>query len=111
MESLLPVACFVAGFALAWLVFRARHREAEAVFQNMASEAMARNAQALAGAVSPVQNSLERVDSKIRELEEARSGAYAALQEQVRAVLETQTQFRNDTFQALEIATPPPGEQ
>ena len=101
MQSLLPVVCFVAGFALAWLVLKARHKEAESAFQNLAADALARNAQALAGAVSPVQNSLERVDSKIRELEEARSGAYAALQEQVRAVLETQTQFRNDTFQAL----------
>ncbi len=101
MQSLIPVVCFIAGFALAWLVLRGRNREAETTFQNMASEAMARNAQALAGAVSPVQSSLEKVDSKIRELEEARSGAYASLQEQVRALLETQTKFRNETFQSL----------
>src|SRR5215469_16284718 len=101
MASLIPVVCFAAGFLLAWLVLRGRHREAETAFQNMAQDAMARSAQAVAGAVSPVQSSLEKVDSKIRELEEARKGAYAALQEQVRAVLETQTQFRNETFQTL----------
>ena len=101
MTGLLPVVCFVAGFALAWLVLRGRHRDAETAFQNLAAEAMARNAQALAGAVSPVQSSLDKVDSKIRELEEARSGTYAALQEQVRSLLESQTQFRNETFQSL----------
>lgn len=53
--------------------------------------------QAIADLVRPVRESLEKVDSKIRELETARSGAYAGLSEQVRALLETQAQLRSET--------------
>ena len=54
----------------------------------------------LAAVVSPVRESLDRVDSKIQELETARAGAYAALQEQVRALIETQAQLRSETGKA-----------
>ena len=53
--------------------------------------------QAIADLVRPVRESLEKVDSKIQELETARSGAYAGLSEQVRALLETQAQLRSET--------------
>ena len=53
--------------------------------------------QAIADLVRPVRESLEKVDSKIRELETARSGAYAGLSEQIRALLETQAQLRSET--------------
>jgi DNA recombination protein RmuC len=44
-----------------------------------------------------VQASLEKVDAKIQEMEKTRAGAYAALHEQVRSLLETQTQLRGET--------------
>ena len=97
MEGILPVLCFVAGFALAWLVLRSRRRESEAVLREISSDAAARNAQALAGVVAPVQASLDKVDAKIHELEKSRAGAYAALHEQVRGLLETQSQLRDET--------------
>jgi DNA recombination protein RmuC len=53
--------------------------------------------QAIADLVRPVRESLEKVDGKIQDLETARSGAYAGLSEQVRALLETQTQLRSET--------------
>src|SRR6202035_428246 len=53
--------------------------------------------QAIAEMVTPVRASLEKVDTKIQELEKARAGAYAALQEQVRGLADTQSQLRAET--------------
>jgi len=123
VQNILPVLCFIAGFALAWLVFRVRQRESAAAFRALSADALARNnrafldlaqstlaqtqqaargdldlrQQAIAEMVTPVRASLEKVDSKIQELEKSRAGAYAALHEQVRGLLETQTQLRSET--------------
>jgi len=123
MQNILPVLCFIAGFALAWLVLRWRQAETETAFKALSSDALARNnqafldlarsalaetqqaarsdlemrQQAIVAMVTPVRASLEKVDSKIQELEKARSGAYAALHEQVRSLLETQAQLRAET--------------
>ena len=123
MQNILPVLCFVAGFALAWLILRRGAREADAAFKALSSDALARNNQAfldLARAtlaqtqeaargdleirqraivemVAPVRASLDKVDSRIQELEKARVGAYAALHEQVRSLLETQAHLRAET--------------
>ncbi|HKE25519.1 MAG TPA: DNA recombination protein RmuC [Bryobacteraceae bacterium] len=123
MSNILPVACFIAGFALAWLVLRARRRDTEAAFQALSAQALASNNQAflnLARAslaesnavargdlekrqqaiqelVAPVRTSLDQVDARIRELESVRAGAYAGLQEQVRSLIETQQQLRSET--------------
>jgi DNA recombination protein RmuC len=123
MQNILPVLCFIAGFLLAWLVFRRRRQEIEESFRALSSDALARNnqsflelakatlaethqaargdlelrQQAIADMVTPVRASLEKVDSKIQELEKARAGAYAGLQEQVRSLIETQTQLRGET--------------
>jgi DNA recombination protein RmuC len=101
MQNILPVLCFIAGFALAWLVLRARHRETQAAFQALSAEALARNNRTfaeLAGAtLTPVRESLDKVDHKIQELEKARVGAYAALSEQVRSLVETQAHLRTET--------------
>jgi DNA recombination protein RmuC len=97
MQDILPVLCFIAGFALAWLVLRWRTRETESAFQALSADALARNNQAFLDLVAPVRNSLDKVDSKIQELEKARAGAYAALHEQVRGLAETQSQLRAET--------------
>jgi DNA recombination protein RmuC len=123
MQNILPVLCFIAGFGLAWLVLRWRQSETEAAFKALSSDALARNnqafldlarstlaetqqaargdlelrQQAIFAMVTPVRASLEKVDSKIQELEKARSGAYAALHEQVRSLIETQAQLRAET--------------
>lgn len=46
--------------------------------------------------VRPLHQSLERVESGVQELEKSRVAAYAGLSEQVRAMLETQAQLRNE---------------
>jgi DNA recombination protein RmuC len=123
MQNILPVLCFIAGFALAWLVFRWRTRETETAFRALSADALAQNnrafldlakstlaqtqqaargdldlrQQAIADMVTPVRASLEKVDSKIQELEKSRAGAYAALHEQVRGLLDTQAQLRSET--------------
>ena len=83
MQNILPVLCFIAGFGLAWLVLRRRSHEVEAAFLELAQGTIAKSQQAargdLAQVVSPVRESLDRVDSKIQELEKARVGAYATL--------------------------------
>src|SRR5438067_2167952 len=97
MQNILPVLCFIAGFALAWLVVRPRRRETESAFRALSAEALAHNQQAVAETVAPVRASLEKVDAKIQELEKTRAGAYAALHEQVRGLLDTQAQLRGET--------------
>jgi len=119
MQNILPVLCFIAGFGLAWLVLRGRldaerraasekvaliedsRRALADSFAALSAEALARNNQAflqLASAtVTPVRESLDKVDHKIQELEKARAGAYASLNEQVRSLVETQSQLRSET--------------
>ncbi|MFN7998567.1 MAG: DNA recombination protein RmuC [Bryobacteraceae bacterium] len=53
--------------------------------------------QAIAELVAPVRESLAKVDTKMQEMESARAGAYATLTEQVRSLLEVQTQLRSET--------------
>jgi DNA recombination protein RmuC len=112
METLVPVVCLLAGFGLAWLVFRGRKRETEAAFESLSAAVLARTLaqtqdaaraelenrqRAIADLVAPVRASLDKVDSHIYELEKARAGAYATLHEQVRSLLETQAQLRAET--------------
>ena len=130
MQNILPVLCFIAGFAIAWLIWHgrsaaraadlqarleterkssgeklaliedSRQRLSEA-FKALSADALARNnqsflelagatlartqeaargdlelrQQAIADLVAPVRQSLEKVDSKIQELEKSRAGA------------------------------------
>jgi DNA recombination protein RmuC len=123
MQNILPVVCFVLGFGFAWLVLRTRRHEAETMFKALSADALARNneaflslaksslaqtqeaargdlerrQQSIAEVVAPVRTSLERMDRTIQELERSRAGAYAALGEQVRSLIETQQQLRSET--------------
>jgi DNA recombination protein RmuC len=123
VQNILPVLCFIGGFALAWLLLRGRGQQLSDTFQALSADALARNnqvfldlarstlaqtqesargdlekrQQAIVELVTPVRASLEKVDSKIQELEKARAGAYAALNEQVRSLVETQEQLRWET--------------
>jgi DNA recombination protein RmuC len=99
MQNILPVLCFIAGFGLAWLVLRGRLADS---FAALSAEALKRNNDSFlqlanAAMVAPVRESLDRVDQQIQQLEKARTGAYSALHEQVRSLLETQSQLRTET--------------
>ncbi len=57
--------------------------------------------------VKPVGESLRRFDSKIQALEKERTGAYEGLNEQVKALLETQMQLRSETSKLVKaLGTP-----
>jgi len=123
VQNIIPVLCFIAGFGLAWLVLRGRARQLSETFRALSADALSRNnqafldlaratlaqaqeaargdlekrQQAISEIVNPVRASLEKVDSKIQDLEKARAGAYASLQEQVRSLIETQSGLRAET--------------
>ena len=56
MQNILPVLCFIAGFALAWLVVRPRRRETESAFRALSAEALAHNQQAVAETVAQAES-------------------------------------------------------
>jgi DNA recombination protein RmuC len=58
---------------------------------------LAKREQAIVELVKPMRESLDKVDARIQQLEAARTGAYATLSEQVRALIETQQQLRSET--------------
>lgn len=123
MQNILPVLCFIAGFVLAWAVLRWRRQDTEATFRALSADALARNNQAfldlargtlaqaqtsatgdlamrqkaIGDMVAPVRESLEKVDAQIRDMEKTRAGAYASLHEQVRSLLDTQSELRSET--------------
>lgn len=53
--------------------------------------------QAVDALVKPLKESLTQVDTRIQELEKARTGAYAALNEQLRSLLESQNRLQAET--------------
>jgi DNA recombination protein RmuC len=127
MQNILPVLCFIAGFGMAWLLLRGRvdatRQKLSDAFAALSADALAKNnraflelaratlgqtqeaargdlelrQQAIAAMVTPMRASLDKVDTRIHELEKARAGAYAALHEQVRSLTETQSQLRTET--------------
>ena len=76
-------------------------------FQESAKGDLEKREQAIAQLVTPVKESLAKFDSKIVELEKARVGAYEGLSQQVRSLLETQTQLRTETANLVKaLGTP-----
>jgi DNA recombination protein RmuC len=65
--------------------------------QEAARGELEKRQQAIADLVKPVRESLDKVDSKMQELEKSRAGAYAALVEQVRSLQDTQVELRSET--------------
>lgn len=66
-------------------------------FQEAAKGDLEKRQQAIDELVKPVKESLDKVDSKILELEKAREGAYQGLREQVGSLLESQKGLRAET--------------
>src|SRR5579871_3354838 len=145
VQDIIPIICFIAGFAMAWILLRSHWRQRldteraaaadklaawsdaqqrlSDAFRALSADALARNnqsfldlakatlgqaqesargdlerrQQAIAELLTPMRSSLEKVDSKIQELEKSRAGAYAALNEQVRSLIQTQENLRAET--------------
>src|SRR5215510_3913690 len=66
-------------------------------FQATAKGDLDQRQQAIDQLVKPLKDSLEKVDGKIGEIEKARTGAYAELREQVRALTTSQLQLQAET--------------
>jgi DNA recombination protein RmuC len=66
-------------------------------FQETAKGDLERRQQAIQELVKPVKASLDKVDTKINELEQARAGAYTGLTEQVKSLVDTQKQLQSET--------------
>lgn len=66
-------------------------------FLQLAEQTFDKKSQTIRELVKPVKESLEKFDGKIREIEQARTGAYATLKEQVGSLIETQKELRVET--------------
>lgn len=72
-------------------------KETLGIFQESAKGDLEKRQQAISEVVTPVRESLAKVDAQILELEKHRVGAYESLHAQVRSLLETQQQLRAET--------------
>lgn len=76
-------------------------------FQETAQGDLDKRQQAIVELVKPVKESLDKVDTKIQELEKSREGAYQGLTAQVRSLLETQTALRSETSNLVKALRTP----
>jgi len=72
-------------------------RETLGTYQEAARGDLEKRQQAISEVVTPVRESLAKVDAQINELEKNRAGAYESLHAQVKSLLETQQQLRAET--------------
>lgn len=84
-------------------------REQLGGFQRQAQGELELRKQAVETLVKPIQQSLEKVDQRIRELEHARTQAYSALTEQVRGLLDSQQALRGETANLVKALRQPQG--
>ena len=125
VELVLVVVCLAAGVALGWLAARSRSaaeiarldatlratREGEARLERslraLSYEASEHNQQAVALAVAPLKEALQRYEGRVAELERDRVGAYEGLRAQVHAMHEVSTELRTETRQLVSALRAP----
>lgn len=66
-------------------------------YQQQARGDLENRQQAISQLVKPLEESLQKVDGKITQLEQARSGAYARLDEQLKSLLTSQLRLESET--------------
>jgi DNA recombination protein RmuC len=76
-------------------------------FQQSAKGDLEKRQQAISDIVKPVRESLDKVDDKIKELENSRVGAYSMLMQQVQSLQESQTLLRGETTQLVRALRAP----
>src|SRR5947207_1407220 len=125
VELVLVLVCLAAGAALGWLAARSRSaaeiarldatlratREGEARLERslraLSYEASEHNQQAVALAVAPLKEALQRYEGRVAELERDRVGAYEGLREQVRAMHDVSGELRTETRQLVSALRAP----
>ena len=76
-------------------------------FQESARGDLEKRQTAITELVKPVRESLEKVDTKIQEIEKTRAGAYEALTQQVRAMMEAQGALRTEAHNLTQALRSP----
>ena len=76
--------------------FLEQAKEAFGQLQRQSAGDLDQRKQAVEALVKPIRESLDKVDSKISEIEKARAGAYGALGEQLKALNSAQLQLQNE---------------
>jgi DNA recombination protein RmuC len=87
--------------------FLAHAEEKLARYQEAARGELEKREQAIDLVLKPVRESLEKVGAQVQELEKARTGAYAGLSEQVKALIGTQEQLRFETASLVKALRQP----
>jgi len=77
--------------------------------QAKASGDLDKRKEAVEQMVKPMADSLEKVQSRIQDLEKAREGAYASLKEQVKSMTESQFSLQKETAQLVKALRQPTG--
>ncbi|MCW5770268.1 MAG: DNA recombination protein RmuC [Rhodospirillaceae bacterium] len=72
-----------------------------------AAQRLAEREKAVETLVKPLSESLSKFDSRVGEIEKAREGAYGALQEQLRALSESQISLRTETGRLVQALRSP----
>lgn len=76
-------------------------------YQTEAKGDLEKRQQAIQALVTPVKESLDKVDTKINQLEQVREGAYRGLTEQVRNLLDTQRRLQSETANLVQALRRP----
>ena len=75
--------------------------------QQVAKGDLDKRQQAIVELVLPVRQSLDKFEQRVQEVEKAREGAYGALTEQVKSMLETQNHLRSETANLVKALRAP----
>jgi DNA recombination protein RmuC len=76
-------------------------------FQQQATSDLDVRQKSIGDLVTPLQESLQRIDRQVRDLEKERAGAYSSLAEQVRSMAETQNRLKAETTNLVQALRAP----